>query len=260
MQDFASSCRLGKCRTASGGKRWGLGKNSGQAHRTWAFAAAPVSGVPPPGPDTFRPRGETPGSGNALRMLAPPRGRAVSCRRTRKGAFARERFLRALRAQRGGARRLPGRTREAPVARTARRPRRRRCTPRRPEALYPCARASAWPPALAPAKRRWSPPVAWAAPPPRLRLTGEPTTRSQAACGGGPRARHHCSVAEDTRNAALQSPHPGATEPHYVCGATTWVGPRRQTARQDTRPTDDCAGMQTAEKMEKIRSQGECVS
>jgi hypothetical protein len=37
----ASSCRLGTCRQASGGKRVGTAdQNIGQAHRTWAFAAA----------------------------------------------------------------------------------------------------------------------------------------------------------------------------------------------------------------------------
>ena len=41
VQDFASSCRLGKCAKAAGGKRWGTsGNKRGNAHRTWAFSEA----------------------------------------------------------------------------------------------------------------------------------------------------------------------------------------------------------------------------
>jgi hypothetical protein len=60
------------------------------------------------------------------------------------------------------------------------------------------------------------------------------------------------------RGAAIATPV--ATDPQYVCGAATGGGTRRQKSRQDTRPTDDCAGMHTAEKNEKIRSQGQFVS
>jgi hypothetical protein len=40
-------------------------------------------------------------------------------------------------------------------------------------------------------------------------------------------------------------------EPQYVLGAATRVGTRIQKSRQDTRPTDDCAGVHTAEKNSK---------
>jgi len=40
-----------------------------------------------------------------------------------------------------------------------------------------------------------------------------------------------------------------------VFGAATWVGTRIQKSSQDTRPTADDAGVYTAEKNEKIRSQ-----
>jgi transposase len=41
VQDFVSSCRLVKCAKASAGQRLGTsGKNIGNVHLTWAFAAA----------------------------------------------------------------------------------------------------------------------------------------------------------------------------------------------------------------------------
>jgi hypothetical protein len=45
-------------------------------------------------------------------------------------------------------------------------------------------------------------------------------------------------------------------EPQYVCGAATLGCTRRRKSRQDTRPTDDCAGMHTAEKTKQTALRG----
>jgi hypothetical protein len=128
-------------------------------------------------------------------------------------------------------------------------PRLRLCPPRRAEAPSPCARAIAWPPALAlsyAAFARTS--FVWAAPPPRPALTGASTTRSPAYGVG--RYAGTASLlgrsAAPPRGSAIVTAVP--TEPPYVCGAAPAVGTRRQQARQDPRPTDDGAGMHTAEK------------
>jgi hypothetical protein len=49
-------------------------------------------------------------------------------------------------------------------------------------------------------------------------------------------------------------------EPQYVCGAATSVGTRIRKFSQDTGPTADDAGIDTAEKNLKIRSQEQFVS
>jgi transposase len=96
VQDFASSCRLVKCSTASGGTRWGpSGKNIGQAHLKWAFSeAAPLClRNHPPGQQLRSRLEKTHDTGQALSLVAHKLGRAVYCMRKRKVAFEMEMFL-----------------------------------------------------------------------------------------------------------------------------------------------------------------------
>jgi hypothetical protein len=100
-------------------------------------------------------------------------------------------------------------------------------------------------------------PVAWAAPPPSPALTGEAMPRSQAYCIGRYEGTQSFlgRSAEPPRGSARATKV--ATEPQYVFGAATWVGTRIQKASQDPRPTDDCAGIHTAEtKFEKSAPRG----
>lgn len=65
------------------------------------------------------------------------------------------------------------------------------------------------------------------------------------------RARHHVSGAEGELHCGAAIVTAVRREPQDVCGAATWGGTRRQPARQDTRPTADDAGIDTAEKKRK---------
>jgi transposase len=98
VQEFASYCRLVKCRKESGGKRLGTsGKKIGNAHRTWAFseAAALFLRHNPQGQKFLKRVEKKHDKGKSLRILAHTLGRAVYCMLTRKGAFDMERFLQA---------------------------------------------------------------------------------------------------------------------------------------------------------------------
>ena len=98
VQDFASYCRLVKCRKESGGKRLGpSGKKIGNAHLKWAFSdAAPLCLRNTPQGQKLLSRWEQkPDKGQALSLLAPKRGRAVYDMLKRKTAFALDLFLRA---------------------------------------------------------------------------------------------------------------------------------------------------------------------
>lgn len=95
-QDVASYCRLVKGAKASGGKRWGpAGNPSGNAHRNWAFADAATLFLRghEPGQTSLAQLEKKPATGKALRIRAHQLARAVSVRRTRQTAFAREPFL-----------------------------------------------------------------------------------------------------------------------------------------------------------------------
>jgi hypothetical protein len=81
VQACASSARLMPCRQESAGQRDGTaGQKRGKAHRQWACAAAAVLVLRPnePGPTLLARWEKTHAQGQALRLLAPPRGRAVS--------------------------------------------------------------------------------------------------------------------------------------------------------------------------------------
>jgi hypothetical protein len=58
-------------------------------------------------------------------------------------------------------------------------------------------------------RRRWAPPGAWAAPPPRPARTGASPRRHQALACDGRRARPYCSGAEQSRQAALPASRQG---------------------------------------------------
>jgi hypothetical protein len=97
-QDVVSSARLVHCRQEAGGNRWGTsGKTIGHAPLTWAVAAAATRCVRHhPQGQQLRSRVEhTPGTGQALRLLAHTLGRAVDSRLTRPTAVALDRCRRS---------------------------------------------------------------------------------------------------------------------------------------------------------------------
>lgn len=96
VQEFASSCRVGKCSQESGGKRWGsAGKKIGTAHRTWALSEAATLFLRrhPQGQKLLNRLEKKHAPGKALSLLAHKLGRAVYFLLTRKVAFAMEMFL-----------------------------------------------------------------------------------------------------------------------------------------------------------------------
>jgi hypothetical protein len=96
-QDFASSGRLVKGAQASGGQRVGTsGNKMGNAHLTWAFAAAATLCLRgnESGQKSLARVEKTPDTGKALRLLAHQLARAVSGMRKRQTAFDLEQFLR----------------------------------------------------------------------------------------------------------------------------------------------------------------------
>jgi transposase len=98
VQDFASYCRVVKCRKESGGKRVGTsGKKIGNAHLTWAFseAAALFLRNNPQGQKLLARLEKKHDTGKARSILAPKLGRAVSVMLKRKTAFDMNRFLRS---------------------------------------------------------------------------------------------------------------------------------------------------------------------
>jgi hypothetical protein len=140
VQACASYARLVTCRQESGGQRVGTaGKKIGTAHLQWACAAAATLcwRHNPQGQKLLARLAQNHDTGKALRLLAHPLGRAVSCLRKRQVAFDLARFLQtsgsraaepgASLAQKGCACR----------ARTHSLPRRRLGTPRHAEAVSP---------------------------------------------------------------------------------------------------------------------------
>jgi transposase len=96
VQEFASYCRLVKCRKESGGKRLGTsGKKIGNAHLKWAFSeAAPLFLRNNPQGQKFLSRLEKKhGKGKALSILAHKLGRALYFMLKRKTAFDLHLFL-----------------------------------------------------------------------------------------------------------------------------------------------------------------------
>lgn len=208
----ASSCRLGKGAKASGGTRWGTsGHQSGTAPRTWAFAEAATLFLRgnEPGPKSLARWEQTHAPGNARSLLAPTLARAVSGRRKRPTACAREPCLGPAGAERvrpAPHSPLPG---GVSTRRPERRSGRRRGTRRAVSAPSPGAPRVAWTRALAlieaacDRRRRTC-----AAPPPPPRLTGELPRLRQAVESDGRRGRQHCSGAAAHRPAALPSSRP----------------------------------------------------
>jgi len=91
VQDFASSCRLGKCARESAGKRSGTsGSKIGNAHRKWAFSEAAVLCLRDnPAAQKLLARFEKKhGKGKALTILAHQLARAVYDMWQRQTAFA----------------------------------------------------------------------------------------------------------------------------------------------------------------------------
>jgi transposase len=97
VQECASSCRLVKCRQASGGKRWGTsGATIGNAHLQWAFAAAAVLFLRhnPQGQKLLTGVEKTHETGKALSLLAHTLARAGDSMLKRPTAFAMDLCLR----------------------------------------------------------------------------------------------------------------------------------------------------------------------
>ena len=98
VQDFASYCRLVKCRKESGGKRLGTsGKKIGNAHLKWAFSEAATLFLRnnPQGQQLLARLEKKHDKGKALSILAHKLGRAVYFMLKRKTAFDMNRFLRS---------------------------------------------------------------------------------------------------------------------------------------------------------------------
>jgi transposase len=96
VQDFASYCRLVKCRKESGGKRLGTsGKKIGNAHLKWAFSEAATLFLRnnPQGQKLLSRLEKKHDQGKALSILAHKLGRAVYFMLKRKVAFDMEMFL-----------------------------------------------------------------------------------------------------------------------------------------------------------------------
>jgi Transposase IS116/IS110/IS902 family len=264
VQACASSCRLVTCRQASGGKRVGTsGTHIGHAHLTWACAeAAPRFLRHTPQGQTLLSRVEKrPDQGNALRILAPTRGRTVYGMRQRQGAFALERVLQSSGSSAGE----PGASLDAEGRRLE-----RACAKPSPAASVN-AKAGRGPVSLSPGdclaphsgaclRGVCSPPVAWAAPPPSPALPGASTTRRQAYGIGRYEGTTSCRgrSGDPPRGAAIVTHVMMA--PQDGCGAATFGGARAQKSSQNTPPTAHRASVDMAEKNAHIRSQGWFVS
>jgi hypothetical protein len=165
-----------------------------------------------------------------------------------------------LREQSGGARRLPGPDRAEPPASGL--PACSGCLLDRPGTPRPVlpepSRVRGHPLWLLP-RRRGSPPVAGAAPPPSPALTGESPTRRQACAGDGRRARHECEGAEHPRHAALPSSPRGRGRLKKCVGQPRGGPPGhgKHVRTPDRRLTAPAPG---SGKNETNRSQGECGS
>jgi hypothetical protein len=146
---------------------------------------------PPQGQTRWARLEQKPDTGQALSLLAPTLGRAVSCRLKRKVGCARELFRQTSGSSAGE----PGASLDAAGMSLA-----RACSTPSPAASgHAKARLGRDLPAPARLlghplwlrkKRRWSPPGTWAAPPPSPARPGESPRLRQAGEGDGLRARH----------------------------------------------------------------------
>jgi len=96
VQDFASSCRLGKAKKESAGKTYGFsGAKIGNAHLKWAFSEAAVGFLRnnPQGQAYLAKLEKKHGKGKALTILAHKLARAIYYMLWRKEAFDMKRFL-----------------------------------------------------------------------------------------------------------------------------------------------------------------------
>jgi transposase len=96
VQDFVSSCRLGKCARESAGKRYGTsGKKIGNAHLKWAFSAAAVLFLrtKPAGQPHLARLEHQHGKGKALTIRAHTLARAVYDMLKRDTVFAMDKCL-----------------------------------------------------------------------------------------------------------------------------------------------------------------------
>jgi hypothetical protein len=183
VQDFASYCRLVTCSKESGGKRLGTsGKKIGNAHLTWAFSEAATLFLRdnPAGQKLLARLEKKHDTGKARSILAHALGRAVYCLLKRQVAFDLDRFLQTSGSRAGE----PGASldtsgmslKRAHSMSTLDGVVERQGVPRPliPEPLRLIG------PLLGLLKRRrWSPVVACAAPPPSLARTGASHTLSQ---------------------------------------------------------------------------------
>lgn len=183
VQDCASYGRLVTCAKESGGNRLGpSGKTIGTAHLTWAFseAAALFLRHNEPGQKLLARLEKKHDQGKALSMLAHQLGRAVYDMLKRTTALAMDIFLRTSGSRAGE----PGASLDAqgdePVWSTL--DVGRDCVCARhgvPRPGIPEPGALMGHPLWLPPRRRWAHKLAWAAPPPSLRLTGASHTLSQ---------------------------------------------------------------------------------
>ena len=250
-QAGVASGRLGTWARAAAGTRSGTaGPTIGKAHLQGAFAAAAVlcRRDPPAAQQSLARLEKKHAKGKAVTIRAQTLARAVSARRTRQGAFARETCF----PRQGGERRSLGPHWTPRGGTCQRRVRvlqaRRPCTPRRLEVPRPCALRLAWTSARAPglcgACRQRSP---WGAPHPRLVLTGPRDALRPLCAEDGRRAQTSCAVAAHATDASLPSSL-RRREPLQTCV----VPPRRGCAvrgksRQNPRASADCARNPQAE-------------
>lgn len=96
VQDFASYCRLIKCKRESAGKVYGTGGNKiGNAYLKWAFSEAAVLFLRknPPAQAWLEKMANKHNKARALTILAHKLGRAVYFMLKRKQVFDTQRFL-----------------------------------------------------------------------------------------------------------------------------------------------------------------------
>jgi transposase IS116/IS110/IS902 family protein len=96
VQQFASYCRLVKCKSESAGKSYGTsGAKIGNAHLKWAFSEAAVLFLRcnPDGQKYLEKLSNRHGKGKALSILAHKLGRIVYFVLKRKKAFNMQQFL-----------------------------------------------------------------------------------------------------------------------------------------------------------------------
>ena len=184
VQEFASYCRLVKCSKESGGKRLGTsGKKIGHAHLKGAFSEAATLFLRnnPQGQKLLARLEKKHDKGKALSILAHTLGRAVYCMLKRKVAFEMNLFLQTSGSRAGE----PGASLDIKGRSLyqARLMFQLNCVCERQgvhRPQFPEPDALIGHPLWLLQRRRWSPSVMCAAPPPSPALTGESKILSQA--------------------------------------------------------------------------------